>query len=601
MIVSHDVISPGQCKELITCTDSCHVSCSAVFIRELGGTKRELFSHMFFPLTIDPCYLADRDGVWSIIAGTLIELRRQSLFPGDGVPPPLANLIYNPENYPTITVATLAVPEFENYAVPRYGLKAFGLLSQISPCLEKPSAVFHFRREICAVHTDRDPVTQQFQKNWSSGWSLDLTRFFIILFVEHPPVLSRSLLRSTAVHSPPSAYERGKPGSNNSPSSSEAFSTLFKDSPLDNVSRGFPSANTSSHSTHTFLSHAGNSPLDGCPQGFPSAYSSSHAGNSPLDDFSLDFPSANSSSHSTHTGNSPLDSFSQDFSSTNSSQLSPHFYSFANHQPIADHVRPSNSSSHAGNSPLDGCPQGFPSTSNSPFDPLSSSFSGPAYNSLQSSAWDTTSGPNAEPQIQTPISPLNSLASFPRSQSVDSSAWDTTSGPIAEPQIQTLISPLNSLTSSPRSHQSVDSLAGSPVPEATDQAHIAAIMDMCRSAGCSNELIQEAKFQKDRRQIDRHPAGGTVARILNHIAMVKVLTKLGYQPNGTDPVEGVQCNGIPLTGSQLLEAFDWSVYSHRHKYAWFAGAEDAVRNKRWNPEVSIECKICCPSCLSDPD
>ena len=115
---------------------------------------------MFYPLSISHRYLGDRAGVKSIIAGTLIELLRQSLFPGDGVPPSLVDIISSPGSYPMVTISTLAVPEFEKYSVPRYSFKTFGLLSQILQRLEQPPPKFLFRGEICAVHTDEDPVTQ---------------------------------------------------------------------------------------------------------------------------------------------------------------------------------------------------------------------------------------------------------------------------------------------------------------------------------------------------------------------------------------------------------------------------------------------------------
>ena len=131
------------------------------------------------------------------LTGTLIEVLCQLLFPGDGVPPLLIDLISNLENYSNVMVATLAVLEFEKYSVPHYGYKTFGLLSKISWCLEQPPPEFLFRGEICAVHTNKDPVTQQFQKNWSLGWCLNLMMFFILLFVDHSMILSPSLSKSS--------------------------------------------------------------------------------------------------------------------------------------------------------------------------------------------------------------------------------------------------------------------------------------------------------------------------------------------------------------------------------------------------------------------
>ena len=86
---------------------------------------------MFFPLTVDHTYFVDQAGVKSIMVSTLIEVLHRLLFPGDGVPPLLTNLISNSEHYSNVTVATLAIPEFKKYTVPHYGYKVFGLLSKI--------------------------------------------------------------------------------------------------------------------------------------------------------------------------------------------------------------------------------------------------------------------------------------------------------------------------------------------------------------------------------------------------------------------------------------------------------------------------------------
>ena len=150
------------------------------------------------------------------MASTLIKVLCWSLFPGDGVPSLLANLISNSENYSNIMVATLAIPKFEKYSVLCYGYKTFGLPSKISWCLEQPPPEFFFRGEICAVHTNEDPATQQFQKNWSSRWCLDFTKFFILLFVDHSTMSSHSLSKSTIDHSPSDLF-RNSPNNSNTP------------------------------------------------------------------------------------------------------------------------------------------------------------------------------------------------------------------------------------------------------------------------------------------------------------------------------------------------------------------------------------------------
>ena len=52
------------------------------------------------------------------MSGTLIEVLCQLLFPVNGVPPLLTNLISNSESYSNVTVAMLAVPEFKKYCAP---------------------------------------------------------------------------------------------------------------------------------------------------------------------------------------------------------------------------------------------------------------------------------------------------------------------------------------------------------------------------------------------------------------------------------------------------------------------------------------------------
>ena len=123
-----------------------------------------------------------------------------------------------PENYPTITVATLAVPEFYDYSLTSYSFRVLGLLSEIQLYMEKPpqkpSLEFVFRCEICAMHTNKDPITQWFQENWKSGWSINLEKFIIILFIENSLALSCSLLTNMIDHSSSPALKHIKLGSN---------------------------------------------------------------------------------------------------------------------------------------------------------------------------------------------------------------------------------------------------------------------------------------------------------------------------------------------------------------------------------------------------
>ena len=104
------------------------------------------------------------------MVSTLIHLLHQSLYPCDGVPTPLTNIITSVENCINITVATSKVPEFgPEYQNPVYGYMVLGDLSQFAPILEQPAVIFQHRHELTAVHDVGHPTTFQFKRNWSSG------------------------------------------------------------------------------------------------------------------------------------------------------------------------------------------------------------------------------------------------------------------------------------------------------------------------------------------------------------------------------------------------------------------------------------------------
>ena len=222
-----------------------------------------LFSHMFFPLEIDTFYLGDQDGISSIMVCTLIHLLCQSLYPCAGVPTPLANIIFSVERCTNIMVATSKVPKFgQEYQNPVYGYTALGVLSQFPPSLEQPAAVFQHRQEITALHDAGHPTTSQFKRNWTSGMQLNLTKHFLIIFVQ--PALcclhsSHSVLRNwpnlSKSHQSPTLTELSKPHYNNTPAQVFRNSTSdFTPSPEPN---GFTSEYSSSSSPlYTFDSSA---------------------------------------------------------------------------------------------------------------------------------------------------------------------------------------------------------------------------------------------------------------------------------------------------------------------------------------------------------
>lgn len=158
-----------------------------------------------------------------------------------------------------------------------------------------------------------------------------------------------------------------------------------------------------------------------------------------------------------------------------------------------------------------------------------------------------------------------------------------------------------SLTSFPQPW-SVTSSTGSPVPEATDdQVHAVTILEICHDAGCSDELIWPAKCKMGR-ELMKVPNKGTLARILNHLVMVEVLTKMEYGSTAMDPVQvKYYYHRTPLTGSQLILAFGWSINSFKHKSSWFSWTEHVAWNMCQDSQKSSEGKACCPLCSSDPD
>ena len=207
--------------------------------------------------------------------------------------------------------------------------------------------------------------------------------------------------------------------------------------------------------------------------------------------------------------------------------------------PIAGHL------SQMSNSPLDsltGSPQ--PQSINSPaqgsFPPsLHSSF----LNSIYSSNLNSST---------------HLLTSSPQPHSINSPAWESFPPSLLPSFSNSRYSlkqkpPLYLLTSSPQS-QSVNSSVGSPVSEATDnQVHTVAILDICHHAGCSNELIQQAKY-KSGKELREGPDKGTPARILNYLAMVEVLTKMEYGSTAMDPIQVKHYyHGTPLTGASSFQ------------------------------------------------
>ena len=82
--------------------------------------------------------------------------------------------------------------------------------------------------------------------------------------------------------------------------------------------------------------------------------------------------------------------------------------------------------------------------------------------------------------------------------------------------------------------------------------------------------------------------------LLNYLAMVEILTKLGFQDIITDAVaweKVTQLDGRVVTAANFILEFGWSEHSYKHKNQWFSWAEKSVWSKCWNPQVPTGCEV----------
>ena len=70
--------------------------------------------------------------------------------------------------------------------------------------------------------------------------------------------------------------------------------------------------------------------------------------------------------------------------------------------------------------------------------------------------------------------------------------------------------------------------------------------------------------------------------LLNYLAMVKILTKLGFQDIIMDAVawkKAIQLDGRVVTVTDFVLEFGWSEHSYKHKNQWFSWAEKSAWSK----------------------
>ena len=147
---------------------------------------------------------------------------------------------------------------------------------------------------------------------------------------------------------------------------------------------------------------------------------------------------------------------------------------------------------------------------------------------------------------------------------------------------------LNSLYSSPP-------LSQHPTFDSTHDEVPPSVRALCHNNGCSDDLIKQAKYV--------HLHTGVLAILLNYLAIVEILTKLGYQNSVTDIVvhnkKTLQFDERRMMAIDFIVEFGWSEHSYHHKNQWYSWAEKAVWFKHWDPQISTDCGIHFSLCLSN--
>ena len=160
-----------------------------------------LQSYTFLNLSVEEIYLSQRDGVKSILIGSLLCVLRQAIYVLDGVPAGLVNIIGGCTR--DIVVATSKVPAFDDDAQnPIYGYRTLGILEFIPVNFEIPSFVFDPKRELLAVHSVEDTKTERFNRRWRPC-GVEISSHFIIIFTNTAPSPTLTSRHSSPLgHSP---------------------------------------------------------------------------------------------------------------------------------------------------------------------------------------------------------------------------------------------------------------------------------------------------------------------------------------------------------------------------------------------------------------
>jgi hypothetical protein len=158
------------------------VTCTAVLL----APGKPLRSHQFNSLSIPSEFIAEREGVHSVMTATLLAAVTSSI-KSEGSLPECFRLIFSESVFDIfITVATSRVPAFDHtMQTPSFGYRHIGHLAAIPTLHVPPPPVFDHINEILAMDADSDhTATRSFIRVWKPC-GFDPTLHFILI-LEHP-------------------------------------------------------------------------------------------------------------------------------------------------------------------------------------------------------------------------------------------------------------------------------------------------------------------------------------------------------------------------------------------------------------------------------
>lgn len=154
------------------------ISCTTVFIPVDGA--RNLQSHIFRNLPIDPYHIGSRFGILSINVGTLLDALRLSLHTGNClVPRTLAKIIAGVAGQ-NVEVATTRVPMFfEQMPCPSNGYRVLGSISSIKVRRTQLAPEYDDVHELLAIKTGNH--SEEYVETWKP-MALAVDSHFILIF-----------------------------------------------------------------------------------------------------------------------------------------------------------------------------------------------------------------------------------------------------------------------------------------------------------------------------------------------------------------------------------------------------------------------------------